>query len=92
MPGLQTDQVTEAAIEAEILGLLASRSDGATICPSEVARAFALEGDRWRMLMPTVRQVARRMAADHRLSVTRGGVEVDATSRGGPIRLGRPAR
>ena len=83
--------VTPAAIEERIFGLLAARQDGATICPSEVARALVPDGGPWRALMPQVRQVAQGLARGQRLRVTRGGVDVDATSPGGPIRLGRPA-
>lgn len=85
-----SDQLPKAAIEDKIFDLLASRKKGATICPSEVARALVPSDGRWRELMPQVRQVAQGLAQDNRLSVTRGGVKVDATSRGGPVRLGRP--
>ncbi|WP_200932603.1 DUF3253 domain-containing protein [Pseudorhodoferax sp. Leaf267] len=81
--------MTPAAIEAQIFALLATRRDGATICPSEVARALVPPGGPWRALMPQVRQVAQSLAAHQRLRVTRRGVPVDATSPGGPIRLGR---
>jgi len=40
--------------------------------------------------MPHVRQVARALARQQRLRATRGGVLVDATAPGGPIRLGLP--
>ena len=83
------EAVTDAAIEERILSLLATRQDGATICPSEVARSL-VPGAEWRRLMPHVRQVAQSLAQSNRLSVTRGGVQVEATSGGGPIRLGRP--
>ncbi|CAN5322966.1 DUF3253 domain-containing protein [soil metagenome] len=81
--------MTDAAIEAKIFELLATRQEAATICPSDVARALASDESKWRALMPQVRQVAQGLAEKHRLHVTRGGVQVDATSRGGPIRLGR---
>lgn len=84
------DQVTSTAIEDKIFGLLATRNEGATICPSEVARALAPDGVQWRQLMPQVRQAAQELAQNNRLKVTRRGVRVDATSRGGPIRLGLP--
>lgn len=72
-----------------VFTLLATRQDGATICPSDVARALAPQDEAaWRALMPEVRRVAAQLAAEGRLRVTRGGVEVDAESRGGPIRLG----
>lgn len=77
------------AIEDKIFELLAARQPDATICPSEVARALLPDDTTWRALMPQVREVAQRLASTHRLSVTRGGVQVEATSPGGPIRLGR---
>ncbi|MCV4939550.1 DUF3253 domain-containing protein, partial [Escherichia coli] len=64
---------TDAAIEASIFGLLDQRQAGATICPSEVARALQPDGA-WRALMPQVRDVAQRLARARRLRVTRGGV------------------
>ena len=48
--------VTPALIEDKIFGLLATRQEGATICPSEVARALMPEAGAWRQLMPRVRQ------------------------------------
>lgn len=80
--------MTDADIEAQIFALLAQRSQGATICPSEVARALAPEDDSWREQMPQVRQVAQALAQQRRLRVTRSGVPVNATAPGGPIRLG----
>ncbi len=77
-------------IEAQIFSLLALRHERATICPSEVARALVSKDGPWRALMPQVRAVAQGLAHDGRLRVTRGGVPVDATRGGGPIRLGRP--
>lgn len=82
----------DAAIEATIFALLAARREGATICPSEVARALVPEGEAWREGMPRVRAVAQGLAESGRLVVTRRRVPVDATSGGGPIRLGRPLK
>ncbi|MGF1500453.1 MAG: DUF3253 domain-containing protein [Paracoccaceae bacterium] len=75
-----------ARIRAEILARVAERGAGRTICPSEVARALSED---WRPLMPAVREAAAALAAEGRLRVTQKGVEVDATSARGPIRLGR---
>lgn len=83
-------EISDAAIEDMILGLLASRREGSTLCPSEVARALAPDDGPWRQRMPQVRRAAQRLAESNRLSVTRGGVQVDAMSPGGPIRLGLP--
>ena len=52
--------VTDEQIEATILGLLAQRDAGKTICPSDAARALA---DDFRPLMEPVRRVARELAA-----------------------------
>jgi hypothetical protein len=92
MPGTPGGDVTPAEIEEAILRQLASRAADATLCPSEVARALAGSSGTWRTLMPLVRQVARRMAERGALRVTRRGVEVDANSPGGPIRLAHPTK
>ena len=77
-------------IAAAITALVESRAAGATVCPSEVARALAREGGAWRALMPAVREVAAGLARQGLLRVTRGEDVVDALAPGGPIRLGRP--
>lgn len=65
--------------------LLDDRIGGATICPSEAARAVA--PDDWRGLMERTRAAARRLAAAGRLDVLQKGAVVDAASARGPIRL-----
>ena len=92
MPVDDLAAVDDAAIAATIDALIDARADGATICPSEVARALTSEGDAWRPAMPAVRRVAACLAHDGRIVVTRRGTVVDAESPGGPIRLGRPPR
>lgn len=92
MTGRDSDRVSESAIEAKVFELLANRREGATICPSEVARSLLPHHGQWRELMPQIRQVAQTLVETHRLTVTRGGARVDATSPGGPIRLGRPIK
>jgi len=82
-------RMDDRAITDTLFSLLDARAPSATVCPSDVARALAPEGEAWRALMPEVRRVAAGLATEGRLRVTRGGVEVDAESRGGPIRLGR---
>lgn len=91
---------SDESIEAALWSLLDQRATGATVCPSEVARALTRRGaasdagarsEAWRALMPQVREVAQRLSAEGVLRVTRQGVDViDATAPGGPIRLGRP--
>lgn len=75
-------------LAAAILELLAQRRPGASICPSEVARAEA--PDDWRPLMPRVREAAARLAAAGRLRVTQGEHTVDARTARGPLRLRLP--
>ena len=77
-----------ADIERTILGLLAQRDAGKTICPSEAARALAAD---WRPLMQPVRDVAYELADDGRLEVTQKGEVVDGRTARGAIRLRRPA-
>lgn len=89
---IEVAPVLDAAIESRLFALLATRRAGATVCPSEVARALAPQGARWRALMPQIRPVAQALACSGRLLVTRGGVPVDAMRGGGPIRLGLPGQ
>jgi len=83
--------MTIADISAAIEALVDARAEGATVCPSEVARALAGAEGPWRALMPAVREAAAELVMKGQLCVTRGGQEVDALAGGGPIRLGRPA-
>jgi hypothetical protein len=80
----------DEAIADAILVLLAARAPSASICPSDVARAMAADEEGWRAKMPDIRRVAARLAAQGRVKVTRGKEEVDALSKGGPIRIRRP--
>lgn len=75
------------ALEQAVLDLLAARAAGATICPSEVARA--LGGDDWRGLMEPTRAAARRLVARGEVVVTQGGEVVDPEAARGPIRIRR---
>lgn len=77
------------SIEAAILGLLDERRSGATICPSEAARAVAGSDDDWRALMEPTRSVARQLAADGQIDITQRGQIVDPSTAKGAIRLRR---
>jgi hypothetical protein len=79
--------VTDAEIETTILRLCAARTDGGTICPSDVARTLATDEAAWRGMMPRVRQVASKLAAEQRIDVTQRGVVVDVSTARGPVRL-----
>jgi len=67
---------------------IVQRRPGASICPSEAARAVGPEG--WRDLMPAARAAAGRLAATGEVEVTQGGAVVDVATARGPVRVRRP--
>lgn len=75
----------DRSLEEAILGLLSKRAGGATICPSEAARAIFPEA--WRERMETARRAARRLVAAGRVEIVQQGRVVDPSSAKGPIRL-----
>jgi hypothetical protein len=79
-------------LETAITDLLDRRATGATICPSEAARAVG--GEDWRPLMEDARAAACRLVAAGRVEITQGGRVVDPSTAKGPIRIRRsgPAR
>lgn len=83
---------TDRALEAAIEDLLSQRSGGATICPSEAARAVAgpdADDDAWRDLMEPARRAARRLVAAGEVEITQGGRVVDPSTARGAIRIRR---
>lgn len=72
-------------LEAVILELLKTRKTGASICPSEAARAVFEDG--WREQMSQVRAVANEMVAQGQIEICQKGVAVDPDTVKGPIRL-----
>ena len=78
------DRVLERALGT----LLDQRRPGASICPSEAARAVDPEG--WRELMPAARSAAGRLAAAGAVEVTQSGEVVDVATARGPVRVRRP--
>ena len=70
-----------------ILALLAKRTAGATICPSEVARAMAGPEDRWREAMPMVHAAVDALHGEGHLRLSWKGKAL--TERQGPYRIGR---
>lgn len=79
---------TDQALQAAIVQLLDQRSAGASICPSEAARAVAGD-DGWRELMEPARRAARRLVAEGTVVITQGGRVVDPSTAKGPIRIRR---
>ena len=75
-------------LEARILALLAARAHGATLCPSEAARAeFGDTAGLAAEAMQRTRRAARRLVAAGQIDVLQGGRVVDASYARGPIRL-----
>jgi hypothetical protein len=86
--GTEPDQV-DLALEQQVLRLLSSRASGATICPSEAARAVG--GEHWRQLMEPARAAARRLVARGEVEITQRGRVVDGSTLRGPVRIRRTA-
>jgi len=80
----------DRALEQTVLDLLAARAAGATICPSEAARAVG--GDSWREQMEPARAAARRLVARGEVEITQGGRVVDPSTAKGPIRVRRTGK
>lgn len=75
----------DVELERAILELLSKRARGASICPSEAARAVRHEG--WRELMEPARRAARRLVRGGRVEITQHDKIVDPTTAIGPIRI-----
>ena len=77
------------------LALLATRAPGATVCPSEVARAMVVAAGPessvvdWRNSMPAVHAAVDRLLAQGRVRLSWKGRTL--TTRAGPYRIGRDA-
>lgn len=74
----------DVALERKVVELLEQRAAGATICPSEAARAVAED---WRPLMERARMAARRLVDAGAVEITQRGRVVDPSSARGPIRV-----
>jgi hypothetical protein len=81
--GAEQGQGTD--LEQVILRLLRQRKEGASICPSDAARAAQPQG--WRALMDDVRAAAARLADRGEVDVTQRGQRIDAETARGPIRI-----
>jgi hypothetical protein len=77
----------DSRLQRAILELLEQRRDGATICPSDAARAVG--DDDWRDVMEPTRQAARRLVESGDVVITQGGAVVDPATSTGPIRIRR---
>jgi hypothetical protein len=77
-------------LEASILQLLAQRTSGATICPSEAAQQVG--GQQWRDQMEPARAAARRLVVAGEVQILQGSKVVDPSTAKGPIRIRRVLR
>ena len=80
----------QARLQQAILDLLAARAPGATICPSDAARA--VEPDDWRPLMDDARAAAQHLVDAGEVVVTQRGAVVDLATARGPVRIRRVQR
>lgn len=80
----------DAALEAALRRLLDERATGATVCPSEVARAVGGDDESaWRPLMEPARAAARRLSVSADVEITQRGHVVDPSTARGPVRVRR---
>lgn len=70
------------------LALLAARAPGATVCPSEVARALTKSPEAWRREMPAVHAAVDALVGEGAVALSWKGEPLPA--RAGPYRIGRP--
>ncbi|MCC5823381.1 MAG: DUF2256 and DUF3253 domain-containing protein [Planctomycetes bacterium] len=75
----------DQSMEETILSLLEARRRGASICPSEAARA--VDPDGWKALMEEARRAGRRLAARGAVEFTQQGRVVNASVARGPVRI-----
>ena len=68
-----------------MIELLEKRGESSSICPSEVARACFPED--WRAYMEEVREVAKELAREGRVSILQKGVVIQEGIWKGPIRI-----
>lgn len=80
---------TKGDARAATMALLARRAAGATVCPSDVARAIAAAAgsEDWRGEMPAVHAAIDLMVADGLIRLSWKGEPMPV--RDGPYRIGR---
>ncbi|WP_030317803.1 DUF3253 domain-containing protein [Streptomyces flavochromogenes] len=85
-----TGRETVRRLEETILKLLERRAPGASICPSDAARAaYQGDGDGWRALMEPARLAARHLVDKGEVEITQRGDPVAPGKTRGPIRIRR---
>jgi len=78
----------EAQLRAITLELLREKRGRASIGPADVARQFKADG--WKSWMDSVKEVARRLAAEGAIEVTRHGKPIQTWPWRGVIRFRNP--
>ena len=84
----QMDQHVSNVARQTTLAMIAARADGATVCPSEVARALATSrgaAENWRASMPVVHYVVDELLAEGLVGISWKGRALP--TRSGPYRL-----
>lgn len=72
-------------IEESVIRMLGERNSGASLCPSDPARA--LWPSDWRVRMPEVHAALRRLALRGEVEWFQGGKRVDPANTRGPFRI-----
>jgi hypothetical protein len=85
-----TDQIPAALIDTAILALFSARRDGATLCPSDIARHIG--GEDWRDIMPLIHRHVKARACLGALRLTQKGMTVQPDDLQGVYRIARPAK
>jgi hypothetical protein len=85
----QRPDSTDQALEDLLLGLLAFRHVGDTICPSEAADLVEGSSDRETLIERSIR-AARRLGNRGRVEIVQAGRVVDPSNAGVPIRVRLP--
>ncbi|WP_329286839.1 DUF3253 domain-containing protein [Streptomyces sp. NBC_00691] len=86
----ESERETVRRLEQTILGLLQRRAPGASICPSDAARAaYEEDDDGWRALMEPARLAARHLVDGGEVEITQHGRPVAPGETRGPIRIRR---
>ena len=78
----------EAQLRAITLELLREKRGRASIGPADVARQFKADG--WKSWMDSVKEVARRLAAEGAIEVTRHGKPIQTWPWRGVVRFRNP--
>lgn len=82
------DEKASNPVRQTTLAIIAARADGATVCPSEVARVWAASqgaADNWRDAMPVVHDAVDELLQEGMVRISWKGNPL--ASRSGPYRL-----